>query len=40
MKSIVVGAVAAVLIAVLSAVVLSMVGMSAADVYSTSNVRL
>jgi len=40
MKSIVMGAVAAVLIAVLSAVVLSMVGMSAADVYSTPNVRL
>ncbi len=40
MKSIVVGAVAAVLIAVLSAVVLSMVGFSTADLYSTSNVRL
>jgi hypothetical protein len=40
MKSIVVGAVAAVLIAVLSAVVLSMVGLSTADLYSTSNVRL
>ena len=40
MKSIVVGAVAAILIAVLSAVVLSMVGVSTADLYSTSNVRL
>ncbi len=40
MKSIVAGAVAAVLIAVLSAVVLSGLGMTAADVYSTSNVRL
>jgi hypothetical protein len=40
MKSIVVGAVAAVLIAVLSAVVLSMVGLSTADLYSTTNVRL
>lgn len=40
MKSIVVGAVAAVLIAVLSAVVLSMVGISTADLYTTSNVRL
>ena len=40
MKSIVMGAVAAVLIAVLSAVVLSMVGMNSAELYSTSNVRL
>jgi hypothetical protein len=40
MKSIVAGAVVAVLIAVLGAVVLSMVGMSTADVYSTPNVRL
>mgnify|MGYP003700990961 CR=1 FL=1 len=40
MKSIVMGAVAAVLIAVLSAVVLSMVGMSAADLYTPSNVLL
>lgn len=40
MKSILMGTVAAVLIAVLSAVVLSMVGLTAADVYSTSNVRL
>ena len=40
MKSILVGAVAAILIAVLSAVVLSMVGQTSADVYSTSNVRL
>ena len=40
MKSIVAGAVVAVLIAVLGAVVLSMIGMSTADVYSTPNVRL
>jgi len=40
MKSIVMGAVVAILIAVLGAVVLSMVDMSSADVYSTSNVRL
>ena len=40
MKSIVAGAVVAILIAVLGAVVLSMVGMSTADVYSTPNVRL
>ena len=40
MKSIVVGAVAAILIAVLGAVVLSMLGMSTADIYSTPNVRL
>ena len=40
MKSILMGAVVAVLIAVLGAVVLSQVDMSSADVYSTSNVRL
>lgn len=40
MKSIIVGAVAAVLIAVLGAVVLSMVGVSTAEFYSTPNVRL
>lgn len=40
MKSVIAGAVVAVLIAVLGAVVLSMVGMSSADIYSTSNVRL
>lgn len=40
MKSIVAGAVVAVLIAVLGAVVLSLVGVSTADVFSTSNVRL
>jgi len=40
MKSIVAGTVAAVLIAVLSAVVLSGLGMTTADIYSTSNVRL
>jgi len=40
MKSIVMGAVVAILIAVLGAVVLSMVDMSSADVYSTPNVRL
>lgn len=40
MKSIVVGAVVAILIAVLGAVVLSLVGLSTADVYSTPNVRL
>ena len=40
MKSIVMGAVVAVLIAVLGAVVLSGVDMSTRDVYATSNVRL
>ncbi|MEQ8357356.1 MAG: hypothetical protein RH942_17615 [Kiloniellaceae bacterium] len=40
MKSIVTGTVAAILIAVLSAVILSELGMPAAEVYSTSNVRL
>ena len=40
MKSIVAGAVAAILIAILSAVILSNVGMNSAEVYSTSNVRL
>ena len=40
MKSIVAGTVAAVLIAILSAVVLSGLGMTSADVFSTSNVRL
>jgi hypothetical protein len=40
MKSIIAGAVAAILIAVLGAVVLSSMPMTAADVYSTSNVRL
>ena len=40
MKSIIAGTVAAILIAVLGAVVLSMLGMSTADVYSTPNVRL
>ena len=40
MKSIVAGAVVAVLIAVLSAVVLSMVDVNVADLYSTPNVRL
>ena len=40
MKSILVGAVAAVLIAILSAVVLSGFDMDSGSVYSTSNVRL
>lgn len=40
MKSIVAGAIAAVLIAVLSAVILSQLGLTSADVYSTGNVRL
>lgn len=40
MKSIVAGTVAAILIAVLSAVVLSGLGMTTAEVYSTSSVRL
>ncbi|HEY9536953.1 MAG TPA: hypothetical protein VIS03_05110 [Kiloniellaceae bacterium] len=40
MKSIVSGAVVAVLIAVLGAVVLSMLGVSTAELYSTPNVRL
>ena len=40
MKSIVTGAVVAILIAVLSAVVLSRVGVTTAEQYSTSSVRL
>lgn len=40
MKSILMGTVVAVLIAVLGAVVLTQVGMSTKEVYSTSNVRL
>jgi len=40
MKSIVMGAVVAVLIAVLGAVVLTHFGMSTKEEYSTSNVRL
>jgi hypothetical protein len=40
MKSIIAGAVAAILIAVLGAVILSSMPMTAADVYSTPNVRL
>lgn len=40
MKSIVAGTIAAILIAVLSAVILSGLGMDTAEVYSTSNVRL
>jgi len=40
MKSVIAGAVAAVLIAVLGAVVLSMLGVSTAELYSTPNVRL
>ncbi len=40
MKSIVAGTVAAVLIAILGAVVLSSLGMTSADVFTTSNVRL
>lgn len=40
MKSIVAGTIAAILIAVLGAVILSGMGMTSADVYSTSNVRL
>jgi hypothetical protein len=40
MKSIVAGTVAAILIAVLSAVVLSMLGITSAELYSTANVRL
>ncbi len=40
MKSIVAGAVAAILIAVLSAVILSGLDQTSAEVYSTSNVRL
>jgi len=40
MKSIVTGAIAAILIAVLGAVVLSSLGMTSADVFTTSNVRL
>lgn len=40
MKSIVAGTIAAILIAVLGAVILSGMGMTSADVYSSSNVRL
>lgn len=40
MKSVIVGSVVAVLIAILSAVILSMLGISSADLFSTSNVRL
>jgi hypothetical protein len=40
MKSIVAGTLAAVLIAVLSAVILTGLGLSTAEIYSTSNVRL
>ncbi len=40
MKSVIIGSVAAILIAVLSAVILSMFGLSTADLFSTSNVRL
>lgn len=40
MKSVIAGAIAAVLIAVLGAVVLSMLGVSTAELYSTPNVRL
>lgn len=40
MKSVIIGSVAAVLIAVLSAVILSMYGLDSASVFSTSNVRL
>ncbi|WP_299619895.1 hypothetical protein [Pelagibius sp.] len=40
MKSVIVGSVVAVLIAILSAVILSMLGISSADLFSTPNVRL
>jgi hypothetical protein len=40
MKSVIAGAVVAVLIAVLGAVVLSLLGVSTAEFYSTPNVRL
>lgn len=40
MKSIVAGAVVAILIAVLSAVILSGLDLTSAEVYSTPNVRL
>ena len=40
MKSVIIGSVAAILIAVLSAVILSMFGLSSADLFSTPNVRL
>ncbi|HMA16612.1 MAG: hypothetical protein ACM35H_14580 [Bacteroidota bacterium] len=40
MKSVIAGAIAAVLIAVLGAVVLSLLGVSTAELYSTPNVRL
>lgn len=40
MKSVIAGAIAAVLIAILAAVVLSFLGVSTAEFYSTPNVRL
>ena len=40
MKSVIIGSVVAILIAVLSAVILSFYGISSADLFSTSNVRL
>ncbi len=40
MKSVIIGCTVAVLIAVLSAVILSMFGLSSADLFSGSNVRL
>ena len=40
MKSVIIGSIVAVLIAVLSAVILSMFGLSSADLFSGSNVRL
>ena len=40
MKSVIIGSVAAILIAILSAVVLSMFGLSSADIFSGTNVRL
>lgn len=40
MKSVIAGAVAAVLIAVLGAVVLSLLGVSTAEFYAAPNVRL
>ena len=40
MKSVIIGSVAAILIAILSAVILSMFGLTSADIFSSSNVRL
>ncbi len=40
MKSVIIGAALAIVIAVLAGVILTYIGMDSADVYSTGNVRL